>query len=83
MLIYFLIIILGLFISLNFFLKSIISKDLIKFITLVCEIEDESNTIITLLKNFLIKLKVNSLCNQLEFLLLKNLEVKLIKKIKW
>ena len=35
------------------------------------------------LKEYLLKLQENLICTQLEFLLLKSLEVQLIWKIKW
>jgi len=83
MLIYFLIIAISLFFFLKSFFKTLLQKDMRTFISIVCEIEEQGNNAIMLLKNFLVKLQVNTLTNQLEFLLLKNLEVKLIKKIKW
>lgn len=82
MLVYFLIIAISLSIFLSRFLSNFLRNDLLKFIEILINIEDNSNKIIFFLKNYLLKLKLNLVINNLEFLLLKNLEIKLIKKIK-
>lgn len=82
MLIYFLVIVFCLSIFLSNFLSNFLKNDISKFLEIVVSIEENSNKIIFLLKNYLFKLKFNSVLNNIEFLLLKNLEIKLVKKIK-
>jgi len=82
MLIYFLVIVFCLSIFLSNFLSNFLKNDISKFLEIVVSIEENSNKIIFLLKNYLLKLKFNSVLNNIEFLLLKNLEIKLVKKIK-
>ena len=82
MLIYFLIIVLCLSIFFSNFLKKFLKNDILKFLEVILNIEDNSNKIIFFLKNYLLKLKLNLIINNIEYLLLKNIEIKLIKKIK-
>jgi len=82
MLIYFLIISISLIIFLKSFLNTVLLNDLKKFLLLITESELESNKNFEFLREYLLKLKINNVQNQLELLLLKNLELKLVKKIK-
>jgi hypothetical protein len=82
MLIYFLIITSILFFFCNNFITTVIKEDLNKFLQIIYLIEENSNKIIFSLKNYLLKLQLNIVMSNLEFLLLKNLEVKLLRKIK-
>lgn len=82
MLIYFLIITVVLFFLIKNLINSLIRDDLTKFLQIILNIEENTNKIINILKKYLIKLQLNLVINNLELLLLKNLEVKLFKKIK-
>jgi len=83
MLIYFLIISFFLFNFAKVILNDLINKDIKKFISFIVEIEEESNNLSKTLISFLVKLKINVTTSVLENLLIKNLEVKAVKRIKW
>lgn len=83
MLIYFLIISFFLFNFAKIILNDLINKDIKKFISFIVEIEEESNNLSKTLISFLVKLKINVTTSVLENLLIKNLEVKAVKRIKW
>jgi hypothetical protein len=82
MLIYFLLISLGLFFFIKTLLRQLLENDLKKFLSLLLEIEIGGEKNLESLKTFLLKLRLNTTINHLELLLLKNIELKLIKKIK-
>ena len=82
MLVYFLIIVTGIILVLKFYLNNLFQTDLKKILFLVMEIESEGDRALIFLKEFLLKLKDNLVHTQLELLLLRSLEVQLIRKIK-
>lgn len=82
MLIYFLTVIFVLSIFITKFIKNYIQVDIYKFLEIVVNVEENSNKTLTLLKIYLNKLKLNLIFNNIELLLVKNLETKLVKKIK-
>ncbi len=81
MLIYFLLISLGLFVFLKNFLNKLLQQDLKNFLSLTLELELEGEKNLNFYKFYLNKLRTNSIFNQLELILVKNLEIKLIKKL--
>ena len=81
MLIYFLLISLSLFFFLKNFLNQLFQQDLKNFLSLVLEIEIEGEKNLNFYKFYINKLRLNSIFNQLELILIKNLEIKLIKKL--
>ena len=82
MLVYFLIIASGIFLFLKFFLNNLLQTDLKKILFLITEIEAEGDRALSFLKEYLLKLKDNLVHTQLELLLLRSLEIQLIRKIK-
>jgi len=82
MLIYFLLVILVIFFFSKKILKNLLDQDLHKLLVIAVNIEIEGEKILEVIKNSYKKLKINLAQTCLEFLILKNLELKLLNKIK-
>ena len=80
MLIYFIFISIAIFFFARSFLFNFLNDDLQKFLTILLQIEWEGEKTLLFFKQFLIKLKNFLISTQLEFLLVKNFELKLLKK---
>lgn len=78
MLIYFVIIAGCIILILRNFINNLLQIDFNKILFLIVQIEAEGDRALSFLKEYLVKLQENLICTQLEFLLLKSLEVQLI-----
>lgn len=82
MLIYFLLVSLFLFFFSRKFIKNLLEQDLKKLLSIAVNMEIEGEKTLDFLKTSFEKLKNNLAHTYIEFLILKNLELKLINKIK-
>jgi hypothetical protein len=82
MLMYFLLIAFSLTLVLKSLLKGALETDLTKFLVVVLEIEMGARRNLILLSSYAEKLRIDTIANHLTLVLLRNLELKIIKKFK-
>jgi hypothetical protein len=82
MLIYFLLIAFSLTLVLKSLLRGALETDLTKFLIVVLEIEMGARRNLILLNSYVEKLRIDTIANHLTLVLLRNLELKIIKKFK-